>query len=144
MMAVLPSGPILGLCSLPMAVRCLIARFLAPRLRRCVHPVAQAIRDLVFHVELPRRLVVFWRWEHRLWLAGAKPIRPSLVWPVIHERSAKHFRGSSADVGKPARASAFRPPDSYVAMSTDSRRLSPRLRLDDCSAKSARSFKSTA
>ena len=101
-MVVLPRGPILGLCSLPMAVRCLIARFLVPRLRRCVHPLARAVRDLVFHVELPRRLVVFWRWEHRLWLAGAKPIRPSLVWPVIHERSAKHFRRSSANVGKPA------------------------------------------
>ena len=83
MTAVLPRGPILGLCRLPMAVRCLIARFLAPRLRRCVHPMARVVRDLVFHVELPRRLVVFWRWEHRLWLAGSKPIRPAIVWPWV-------------------------------------------------------------
>ena len=83
-MAALPRGPLLALCNLPVCVRLCVASFLAPRLRRgCVHALARAVKDLAFHVELPLRLVVFRRWERRLWMvAGAKPgARPSPVWP---------------------------------------------------------------
>jgi len=61
MSVVLPRAPFLAteLCEL-------IARFLAPRLRRgSVHPVARLAKALLLHVELPRCLVVFRRWEHR-------------------------------------------------------------------------------
>ena len=93
-MAVLPRGPLLGLCSLPMEVRRRVAAFLQPRLRRRVHPLAVIVRELVFSVELPRRLVVFHRWERRLWeVAGCqKAARPSSVWPrrtILKEPEAR-------------------------------------------------------
>jgi hypothetical protein len=81
---ILPRGPLLALCRFPLEVRRRIAAFLAPRLRlAAVHPAALLVRSLLFSLELPRRLVVYARWEHRLWTASGSPVaaRPLPRWP---------------------------------------------------------------
>ena len=81
---ILPRGPLLGLCRLPVEVRRRVAAFLAPRLRRAaVHPAALLVRSLHFSLQLPRRLVVYARWQYRLWTAAGSPVaaRPLPRWP---------------------------------------------------------------
>jgi hypothetical protein len=99
-------GPKLGLAFLPEALRQAISDFLTPRIRRlCQHPLAAAIKELLFRAELPCQLVVYSAAEHRRWRRAGCPAadRPRPLWPmeIGPGRVAKRRRtmGSASSFG---------------------------------------------